>query len=234
VCGRVCTRKCEVNCRRTLVDSPVGIDFLKRYVADQDMIGDMWKPELKDDNGVRVAIIGGGPAGLTCAYYLAIEGYRPVVFEALPHLGGMLRYGIPEYRLPKDVLDKEISWITDLGVEVHTEPHAGQGFFHRRSLRPGLPLGVRRARCAGGQAHASRERGGRRRARGVDFLRQVEMQTQPDIKGRVVVVGGGNTAIDAARTSLRLGATKSSCSIAARARKCRPTRWKSSPRKKKA
>lgn len=206
VCGRVCTRKCEVNCRRTLVDSPVGIDFLKRYVADQDMIGDMWKPEVKDDNGVRVAIIGGGPAGLTAAYYLAIEGYRPVIFEALPHLGGMLRYGIPEYRLPKDVLDKEISWITDLGVEVHTSRKLGrdfsmddlfdQGFrsvFVGLGAQVGKPMAVENEEAEGVLS-------------GVDFLRQVEMKEQPDIKGRVVVVGGGNTAIDAARTSLRLGA----------------------------
>ncbi|MFA6235181.1 MAG: FAD-dependent oxidoreductase, partial [Bacteroidota bacterium] len=206
VCGRVCTRKCEVNCRRTLVDSPVGIDFLKRYVADQDMIGDMWKPELKEDNGVRVAIIGGGPAGLTCAYYLALEGYRPVIYESLPHLGGMLRYGIPEYRLPKDVLDKEISWITDLGVEVHTQRTLGkdfgindlfdQGFrsvFVGLGAQVGKPMAVENEEAEGVLS-------------GVEFLRQVEMQTQPDIKGRVVVVGGGNTAIDAARTSLRLGA----------------------------
>ncbi len=96
----------------SLVDAPVGIDFLKRYAADQDMIGQMWQPETKPDNGIPVAIIGAGPAGLTCAYYLVIEGYRPTIFESLPDPGGMLRYGIPEYRLPKDVLDKEINWIT--------------------------------------------------------------------------------------------------------------------------
>lgn len=206
VCGRVCTRKCEVNCRRTLVDSPVGIDFLKRYAADQDMIGDMWKPEVKEDNGVRVAIVGGGPAGLTAAYYLAVEGYRPVIYEALPHLGGMLRYGIPEYRLPKEVLDKEISWITDLGVEVHTERMLGrdfsiddlfdQGFksvFVALGAQIGKPMRVENEEAEGVLS-------------GVEFLRQVEMKTNPDVKGRVVVVGGGNTAIDAARTSLRLGA----------------------------
>ncbi len=92
VCGRICTRKCEINCRRSLVDAPVGIDFLKRYATDQDMIGEMWRPETKPDNGQSVAIIGGGPAGLTAAYYLVLEGYRPVIYEALPHMGGMLRY----------------------------------------------------------------------------------------------------------------------------------------------
>lgn len=206
VCGRVCTRKCEVNCRRSLVDAPVGIDFLKRYAADQDMIGEMWQPTTKTDNGIPIAIIGGGPAGLTCAYYLVLDGYRPTIFEALPEMGGMLRYGIPEYRLPKDVLDKEISWITDLGVDVHTNTALGKDFtiddlFKRgyRSVFVGLgaqvgkPMQVENEEAAGVLS-------------GVEFLKQVQMKTNPDIKGRVVVVGGGNTAIDAARTSLRLGA----------------------------
>ncbi len=206
VCGRVCTRKCEVNCRRSMVDSPVGIDFLKRYAADQDMIGDMWKPEVKEDNGVRVAIIGSGPSGMTAAYYLAVEGYRPVVYEALPHLGGMLRYGIPEYRLPKDVLDKEISWITDLGVEVHTQMALGRDF----SIDDLFTQGYRSVYIALGAQVGKPMQVENEDAegvlRGVDFLRMVEMKTNPEIKGRVVVVGGGNTAIDAARTSLRLGA----------------------------
>jgi formate dehydrogenase major subunit len=206
VCGRVCTRKCEINCRRTLVDEAVGIDFLKRYVADQDMIGEMWKPEMKDDNGDRIAIIGGGPAGLTCAYYLVTEGYRPTIFESLPALGGMLRYGIPEYRLPKEVLDKEINWITDLGVEVQLNRSLGKDFtiddlfkqgyksvFIGLGAQVGKPMQVDNEDVEGVLT-------------GVDFLRQVEMNTNPPVKGRVVVVGGGNTAIDAARTSLRLGA----------------------------
>jgi formate dehydrogenase major subunit len=206
VCGRVCTRKCEINCRRSFVDAPVGIDFLKRYAADQDMIGEMWQPAAKPDNGNQVAIIGGGPAGLTCAYYLVLEGYRPTIFEALPEMGGMLRYGIPEYRLPKSVLDKEISWITDLGVEVHTNTALGkditidglfkQGFksvFIGLGAQVGKPMQVENEEATGVLS-------------GVEFLKQVQMKTNPDIKGRVVVVGGGNTAIDAARTSLRLGA----------------------------
>ena len=208
VCGRVCTRKCEVNCRRSLVDEPVGIDFLKRYVADQDMIGEMWKPEIKPSNGNRVAIIGGGPAGLTCAYYLVTEGYQPTIFEALPAMGGMLRYGIPEYRLPKDVLDKEIKWITDLGVEVHTNRTLGKDFtldslfdkgfksvFIGLGAQVGKPMQVENEEANGVLS-------------GVEFLKQVEMKTNPPVKGRVVVVGGGNTAIDAARTSIRLGADK--------------------------
>ena len=206
VCGRVCTRKCEVNCRRSMVDAPVGIDFLKRYAADQDMIDEMWTPETKPDNGISVAIIGGGPAGLTAAYYLVCEGYRPVVYESLPKLGGMLRYGIPEYRLPKEILAKEIDWITNLGVDVETNKALGKDFsiddlfnqghkavFIGLGAQVGKPMQVENEHVEGVLS-------------GVEFLKQVEMKTNPDIKGRVVVVGGGNTALDAARTSLRLGA----------------------------
>lgn len=205
VCGRVCTRKCEINCRRSMVDTPVGIDFLKRYAADQDMIGEMWQPETKPDNGKSVAIIGGGPAGLTCAYYLVIEGYRPVIYEALPKMGGMLRYGIPEYRLPKDILDKEINWIANLGVEVKTGKSLGKditldSLFEQghKAIFVGLGAQV-------GKSMRVENEDVDGILSGVEFLKQVEMKTNPEIKGKVVVVGGGNTAIDAARTSLRLG-----------------------------
>ena len=206
VCGRVCTRKCEINCRRSMVDAPVGIDFLKRYAADQDMIGEMWQPDSKPDNGHRVAIIGGGPAGLTAAYYLVIDGYRPTVFESKPKPGGMLRYGIPSYRLPREVIDKEIDWIANLGVEIKTETTLGKDITIDSLFKDGyeavfVGLGAQVAK----QMRVENEDvdgvlGG------VDFLKMVEMKTAPEIKGRVVVVGGGNTAIDAARTSLRLGA----------------------------
>jgi formate dehydrogenase major subunit len=207
VCGRVCTRKCELGCRRKLVDDAVGIDFVKRYASDKDMEDDdMWTPETKPRNGNKVAIVGGGPAGLTCAYYLVLEGYEPTVYEALPEMGGMLRYGIPEYRLPKKVLDKEIKWITDLGVEVHTNTALGPDFTIDNLMQKGykaafIGLGAQLAKSMGvANEHVKRVLGG------VDFLREVGLGSPPKIHGRVVVVGGGNTAIDAARTSLRLGA----------------------------
>lgn len=207
VCGRVCTRKCELGCRRKLVDDAVGIDYVKRFVSDKDMEDDdMWRPETKPRNGKKVAIIGGGPAGLTCAYYLALEGFEPTVYEALPELGGMLRYGIPEYRLPKRVLDKEIKWITDLGVEVHTNTALGPKFTIDDLMNSGFKavfvgLGAQLAKSMGVvNEHVKRVLGG------VDFLREVGLDKAPKVHGRVVVVGGGNTAIDAARTSLRLGA----------------------------
>jgi len=205
VCGRVCTRKCELSCRRKLIDDAVGIDYLKRFSADKDL-DDMWTPVPKPRNGKRVAIIGGGPAGLTCAYYLTLEGYEPTVFEALPELGGMLRYGIPEYRLPKEILDKEIKWITDLGVEVHTNTKLGRditidALFEQGFKSVFVGLGAQLAKSMGIANEQVKNVLG-----GVDFLRDVTMDNAPAIKGRVVVVGGGNTAIDAARTSLRLGA----------------------------
>jgi formate dehydrogenase major subunit len=208
VCGRVCTRKCEINCRRTMLEGAVGIDFLKRYAADQDMIGNMWQPETKPDNGVEIAIVGSGPAGLTCAYYLAIEGYRPTIFESLPEPGGMLRFGIPEYRLPKEILDKEINWILDLGVEMKLGQTLGKDFtlddLFKRGYRAvfvalgaqiGKPMQVENENVDGVLS-------------GVEFLKQVQLKTNPKIGGKVVVVGGGNTALDAARTSLRLGASE--------------------------
>jgi NADPH-dependent glutamate synthase beta subunit-like oxidoreductase len=152
--------------------------------------------------------LAGVPAASPAAYYLAIEGYRPVVFESCPSSAACCATAFPSTAFPKDVLDKEISWITDLGVEVHTNRTLGKDFsmddlfdqgyravFVGLGAQVGKPMQVENEEAEGV-------------LRGVDFLRQVEMQTNPDVKGRVVVVGGGNTAIDAARTSLRLGATE--------------------------
>src|SRR5512142_3302857 len=128
VCGRVCTRPCEVKgCRRNLLDAPVGIDYIKRYLADLDLGGsDTFRPEVAPANGKRVAVVGAGPAGLSAAYYLALRGYKVDMFESQPEAGGMLRYGIPEYRLPKDVLDLEINQILSLGVTLKTNTTLGK------------------------------------------------------------------------------------------------------------
>ena len=208
VCGRVCVRECETACRRNLVDDPVGIDYLKRYAADRD-IEDPWQPELPDRNGKKVAVVGGGPAGLTCAYFLTLKGYSPTIFEKSPELGGMLRYGIPEYRLPKAMLDREITWITDLGVEVKTGTTLGEDFTIESLKKDGfdaifLSIGAQKAKRMGIEGEDATEGV----IGGADFLRQMQSEEKPAIYGRVVVVGGGNTAIDAARTSLRLGAEK--------------------------
>ena len=129
VVGRVCPRFCEKKCRRNLVDKPLAINALKRFVADYDYNnGDPCIPERKPATGQRVAIVGGGPAGLSAAYYLALEGHEVTIFESSPQLGGMLRYGIPEYRLPKAILDKEIAIITNLCHQVRCNVSLGRDF----------------------------------------------------------------------------------------------------------
>lgn len=204
--GRVCVRDCEAACRRNIIDEPVAVNALKRFIADEDAVH-KWKPVLKERKNKKVAVIGGGPSGLSCAYYLTIEGYSVTIFEKLPKLGGMLRYGIPEYRLPKKILDTEINWILSLGVEVKTNVELGIDFSIKDLLRSGYDsvfIGV--------GAHKASKLGldGEDRIygifRGIDFLREITLSYIPQLHGKVIVVGGGNTAIDAARTALRCGA----------------------------
>ncbi len=207
VCGRVCVRKCELQCRRNAVDEPVGINFIKRYVS-QHGDGKEAHSKLAAPTGKRVAIVGGGPAGLTCAQYLALEGHSVTIFEALPKLGGMLRYGIPEYRLPRAELDEEISRILSLGIEVVPGKRLGRDFrledlihrdkFNAVFLAVGAPLGKKMGVSGEGDVTGVQS--------ALDFLRDVELHGPPRLCGKVAVVGGGNSAIDAARTALRCGA----------------------------
>ncbi len=208
VCGRVCTRPCEVKgCRRNLVDEAVGIDYIKRYLADVDLgRREPFKPAVAPPNGKRVAIVGGGPAGLSCAYYLATLGYDVHVLEGLPEAGGMLRYGIPEYRLPKSILDLEINQILDLGVTLRTNVVLGRDFTVAGLRQQGFDavfLGI-------GAWDSSKMRIQDEDTpgvlRGIDFLKQFGLRRAEKLTGRVLVVGGGNTAIDCARTALRMGA----------------------------
>ena len=208
VCGRVCVRECEAACRRNRVDDPVGIDYLKRYASDID-IEDPWTPELPPKNGKKVVVVGGGPAGLTCAYFLTIKGYAVTLLERSPHLGGMLRYGIPEYRLPKGMLDREINWIINLGVDVKTNVKLGEDFtlqgLKEQFDAVFLAMGAQNAKGMGLEGEDKTEG----IVGGVEFLRQLQMVDIPKLgEKEVVVVGGGNTAIDAARSALRLGAKK--------------------------
>lgn len=207
VCGRVCVRKCEVACLRNEVDEPVGINFIKRYVAENHDTPPL-KPADLPDSGRSVAVVGGGPGGLSCANYLALRGHRVTIFESLPKLGGMLRYGIPEYRLPREQLDREIQGILDLGIRVETGKALGRDFtleslrgaegFDAVFVALGAPLGkkmgLENEDSIVGVSSA------------LDFLRDCELEGKPELQGKVVVVGGGNSAIDAARTALRCGA----------------------------
>lgn len=206
--GRICVKDCEAACRRKYVDEPVSINSLKRFIADYDNVN-KWVPQVKPDNGKNVAVIGGGPSGLSCAYYLKLEGYSVTIFEKLPKLGGMLRYGIPEYRLPKKILDAEINWILNLGVEVKTSVELGIDFSIHGLLDEGFDsvfVGVGAQKAA--KMQLQREDMTYGVFRGIDFLREIELSFIPKLKGTVVVVGGGNTAIDSARTALRCGADK--------------------------
>ncbi len=208
ICGRVCTRPCEVRgCRRNLLDEAVGIDYIKRYIADLDLGEENpWRPTVPAQNGKKVAVVGAGPAGLSCAYYLATKGYGVQMFESLPEAGGMLRYGIPEYRLPKEVLDLEINQILDLGVTLKTNVSLGKDFTVSGLKGAGFDaifLGLGAWDSSKMRVPAEETEGV---LPGIDFLKNFGLRKKIDIHGRVLVVGGGNTAIDCARTSLRLGA----------------------------
>ncbi len=209
VCGRVCTRPCELNCRRGILDESVAIDDIKRYAADYDLFSeDRYFPEIKTSRPEKVAIVGAGPAGLSAAYYLAVEGYKVDIFEAHAKAGGMLRYGIPQYRLPEDILDKEVEGITGLGVNINYNTRLGKDFTIDSLFSDGyksvfLALGAQKS------THITIEGENLENVMaGIEFLEQVELGDMKALHGRVAVVGGGNTAIDAARTALRMGASE--------------------------
>ena len=206
VCGRVCPRFCEDECRRNIVDEPVNICALKRYAGDYDLVNfNQYAPTPLPSTGKTVAVVGGGPAGLTAAYYLALMGHAVTVYDKGPELGGMLRYGIPEYRLPKETLDQEIKLITDLCAGVRLGEVFGQDYT-LESLQQEydavfLGLGSQAAQTLGLENEDTPGI-----LNGIGFLRAVAEGNPPEIGRNVVVVGGGNTAMDAARTAVRLGA----------------------------
>ena len=208
ICGRVCTRPCEVTgCRRNLLDQAVGIDYIKRYIADLDQgQAEPFRPAPAPSNGKRVAVVGAGPAGLSCAYYLALKGYSVHIFEAMPEAGGMLRYGIPEYRLPKEVLDLEVSQILDLGVALSTNVALGQDFTVAGLKHDGFDavfLGLGAWKSSAMRVKDEETEGV---LPGIKFLEDFGLRKKIDLWGTVLVIGGGNTAVDCARTALRLGA----------------------------
>jgi RnfABCDGE-type electron transport complex B subunit len=208
-CGRVCPHPCEDECRRQLADDPVGINFLKRYVADWEMqTGIHVKIPVAPETGKKVAVVGGGPAGLSCAFVLKRLGHSPTVFDMMPELGGMLRYGIPEYRLPKKVLDWDIGAILELGVEVKKNTRFGRDFTIRDLRDQGFEavfLGIGAWVSASLRLENEDAEGV---IGGIDFLNRVGLGEKMDLGSRVVVIGGGNVAVDVARTVNRLGADK--------------------------
>ena len=205
VCGRVCNHPCETECMRGKVDDPIDIMHLKRFVADLDLNSETrYIPEKKPAKGQKVAVVGAGPSGLTCAYYLAIEGYDVDVFEALPVAGGWLSVGIPEYRLPKDVLNAEIQVIKDLGVKIHLNTRVGKDitFDKLKSDYNAVFIGCGTMKSSKLNIPGEDMQGV---VHGVDYLMKVNLGEKVNLGDRVAVVGGGNVAMDAVRTAVRMG-----------------------------
>ena len=207
--GRVCVRDCENACRRALEDEAVAINMLKRFVADRAFADGPEGELLPPPSGKRVAIVGGGPSGLTCAYYLKQKGHAITLYEKNPKLGGMLRYGIPEYRLPKATLDAEIDWLLSGGrIEVRTGADLGKNLTLQDLRDEGydaiyLALGAWSASTMRLEGEGETEGV----SLGIDFLARVAEGEITRLEGPAVIVGGGNTALDAARTAIRLGAS---------------------------
>ncbi len=204
--GRVCPHPCEANCRRRLVEDPLSVAYLKAFAADKDLASDdPYTAVCEEATGKKVSIIGGGPAGLSAAYYLCLAGHDVTIYEAMPEMGGMLRYGIPEYRLPKDVLAKEVDSIAKIGVKMQSNVKIGKdiSFEEIKSNSDAVlvTIGAWKSssmRCKGEELEGVLS--------GIDFLRDVNMGNIPEIGKNVAVVGGGNTAMDACRTAVRCGA----------------------------
>ena len=212
-CAYVCEHPCEGQCRRRMVDDSVNICGLKRYAVDH--AADMPAPERAEDTGKTVAVIGGGPGGLTAAYYLSLMGHKVTVYEQRPKLGGMLRYGIPDYRLPQDILDRDIAHILSAGISVRTGVSIGRDLpmenIQNSFDAVYIAIGAHTDKKLGLEGEDSANV-----ISAVELLRGVGEGSSPDFTGkRVCVIGGGNVSMDAARTALRLGRSRSPASTAA-------------------
>ena len=210
ICGRICTNPCEAACRRNEVDQPVAIRDIKRFLADLALSSEtaLSAPTIKAKREQKIAIIGSGPAGLSCAYHLAIEGYRVKVFEKLPVLGGMLTVGIPSYRLPKNIIEAEIQVMRDMGVEFETGVEIGRDFTISQLRDSGYGaffIGIGAHRCKALGIPGEDLQGV---VPGVEYLRNVNLGAKISLGDRVAVIGGGSVAVDTARTALRNGSAK--------------------------
>jgi NADPH-dependent glutamate synthase beta subunit-like oxidoreductase/NAD-dependent dihydropyrimidine dehydrogenase PreA subunit len=203
ITGRVCPHPCEAECSRNEIDEAVNINAVERFTADYWLTERAY--QVKKIYSDKIAIIGSGPAGLSCAYFLCRMGYSVTVFESLPVLGGMLRIGIPEFRLPRDILDSQINYIRDMGVEFQTGVNIGKDITLEELKEKYQAIFI----AVGNQLSSVLDIEGSNLEGvlwGLDFLRDVNMQKKVALKGSVVVVGGGNVAIDVALTALRSGA----------------------------
>ena len=209
VCGRICPRKCESACTRGDIDDPVAIDDIKKFIAEQDLhAANRYIPKKQHAYGNKIAVIGSGPAGLSCAYFLAVDGYEVTVFEKEKALGGMLTLGIPSFRLEKDVVNAEIDILRELGVVFKTGVEVGKDVQIAELRKQGfeafyVAIGAQSGRKIGIEGEDSEGV-----ITGVSFVRQVNLLEPVSLKGNVIVIGGGNVAIDVARNAVRVGAEK--------------------------
>ena len=208
-CAYICEHPCEARCRRNMIDDAINIRGLKRYAVDH--AGEVPQPECAPATGKKVAIVGGGPSGLSCAYYLALMGHKVTVYEEAKQLGGMLRYGIPNYRFPRHLLNAEIESILSLGIEVHTGVTVGKDIWIEDLQKEYdclyIAIGAHQDKKTGIPGEDSVNV-----MSAVEMLRDIGDDIMPDFSGKkVVVIGGGNVAMDVTRSSIRLGAEKVTC-----------------------
>ncbi|MCE5211032.1 MAG: FAD-dependent oxidoreductase [Deltaproteobacteria bacterium] len=207
VCGRICNRRCEFECTRGDIDQPIAIDEIKKFIADQELNpATRFIPQKMHDYGKKIAIIGSGPAGLSCAYYLAIDGYEVTVFEKENKLGGMLTLGIPSFRLEKNVIEAEIDILKEMGVKFKTGVEVGKDVAIPELRTEGFEAFYVAIGAQGGRKLGVEGEDAQGVISGVDFLRKINLGTSVDISGKVVVIGGGNVAVDVARAAVRTDA----------------------------
>lgn len=205
VCGRICPRLCESACTRGNIDEPVAVDEIKKFIAAQDLDKDRhFVPEKRHDYGKKIAVIGAGPSGLSCAYYLAIDGYKVTVFEKERRLGGMLTLGIPAFRLEKDVVEAEIAILGEMGVEFRTGVDVGKDVSLEALREQGFEAFYLAVGAQGGRKLGIPGEDAADVHTGVDFLRRINLGEDVRLSGDVVVIGGGNVAIDVARSATRV------------------------------
>lgn len=210
VCGRICNRRCEQACMRGEIDSPIAIDEIKKFIAAQELTasGRFVPRKHHDYSSIKVAVVGSGPAGLSCAYYLALDGYRVTVFEKEQQLGGMLTLGVPAFRLEKDVIDAEIAIIRELGVEFKTGVEVGKDVSLDALRKQGYAAFYVAIGAQGGRALGVEGEDATGVVSGIEFLRRVNAGEDAKLTGKTVVIGGGNVAVDVARTAVRSGANE--------------------------
>ena len=206
ICGRVCPHPCEAECNRNSLDKPVAIEYLKRFLADEDILSDApYIPQKKQNRTEKIAVVGSGPAGLTVAYYLSIEGYPVTVFEKLPVAGGMMAVGIPEFRLPRNILNAEIDIIKKLGVDIKLNFSIGKDCSLAELQKNYKAIFIGVGCCSSMKLGIDGEDEFAGIVDGLTFLKDIHLGNLPDSRGRLVVIGGGNTAVDCARVAIRLG-----------------------------